>query len=518
MSTAFSFKNSSALVVSNAFGKVDQTFAGLCTCLLCNKSVPLKQMVTVCQVRQDEPKKTTDMEIPPCVACRQCAVNDKHVGGRADMAGNKYCKVCPLTIVKFQNIHEQMGKPLSRNDQSRKNVVVQHFQPLGNVKELELLSQHWTESKECVTAFVQNAERTHSKLAHKLDIAQKKLAGGNELSADERTQVRQEVIQEAAAEAAMEKSAAEAEEKEQQADAIQQAVQMQAEEVSAEAATGDAAVTSEEIFGNDDEPLVGMDVGDSTSVVGDEPAEQVVASSVAAAGDDGEAVVVNCEVAQKQKKKPKSKASGATFSSAASAAMSSKKKGKRPLPPPEPEFIEGEDEDVVTREARNYTPITGKKRDFQRWLKDKGVDLKKDEGSDKHIKAVEEWILKESIASATEAVAKRTAKEKLKDLPKLEAELAAYKSQVEDERREAKKAKTEHKGKIEKVMSAMEGLMKLCNALGVSDDHVQAIYTGEMSADAIIHLYKMQEAAGPSGTTADPPAADEADDEEYGGF
>ena len=306
------FNRATAITSTAAIGKVNQTFFDMGTCLMCGQNRPFSQFVVVCQLKQEGARTTNDSKVPPCMTCHTCAINDKHVGARADDAGNKKCKVCPLTLARFADRAEKEGKPLPRVLAKRDHVCVARFQQVACVQEVELLHATWQEAKDCVTADLQEKDRQIKKMAHLVETAEKNASGREAGSAAERLERRQE-IEEAAAE---EEPAADAE--------FQAHIdQPEPEEQAVEEAAADSSVTAEDLFGEDDAAA-----DEAGSMVGDAPVE-FVRSSVAAAGTYSDAVdVESFAVARPSGKKGRKAANSAPSEKPASA----KALGKRRAP------------------------------------------------------------------------------------------------------------------------------------------------------------------------------------------
>lgn len=432
---------STALVVKNALAKVDDNFNKMTTCLLCRRRKPLEAFVQVCQVKPDRAKSTTDMEVPPCVACRQCATNDKHVGKKADLAGNKWCKCCPLTLARYVEIYRELGEEMPRALCKREFVAAHHFQPPGCLKDVQLLERHWGHAKECVVAGLQSQERACVKLAHRVETLQRE--GESAPTPEERERLRQAIVEEAQREVAEEDA--------------QEAV---------DDATGQEAAMQESGEGH-------LVEEESNSTGSSEDTDE---------GSDGLRSMAAADEAPKaapKRRRPRDR----TPAFLPKGAWKKKVGGPAAAPVVEPKMDDTSDADAVSVAASEYVAPHGQKRAFKQWLRTNKVN-DKDKGSKEYKECVERFISNSELQSAEKASQKHVEKEALREKRKLESELRAV-------RKDLKAAEVE----VDDLTEIMNELAKVCLALGVDKWHINEVIQRRMSAERLLEL--RAEAAAP---------------------
>ena len=103
-----------------------------------------------------------------------------------DANGNYYCTICPKTLSFLQSMHESRGEVMPRHFANRKMIATRRGQPCGNSLYLKVMHGHITELKESYTAERLQNDRTHRRLAARIEMAEKNASGQPAASHEER--------------------------------------------------------------------------------------------------------------------------------------------------------------------------------------------------------------------------------------------------------------------------------------------------------------------------------------------
>ena len=498
------YTGTTSVIVKETFSKIKNTMRAMCWCPMCKQFTDPEKMVSGCEL-PDGQRMASDDKVPPCMICDGCARKDAHKSSRKDGSGNSYCKACPKTLLFLKSLYESRGEELPRHLAVRNNIAKHRCQPCGNSACLKLLQEQVAELQESYTAEQLQNDRTHRRLAARIEVHEKNASGRPAAPHKEREERRRIIRVESsgggagavAEEAVAEEAVAEGGE--------QAAVDGDAEDMDLEAglskdmeydAVAEAAVAAVDTDGNSE---IGEDASRATGV----------ATGVRCEGGEQDDDEEDDEPLSNRGQAAKKRRVGGS-TAVRSAAASARKRPKTAVQVATNDDS-GDDEggeggeggatgpaDEAERQAINYKCPKKLEKKYRQFLQTG--------------KSTADWIAHLEVEK-TEAEATRVSnKDKLKNYDAVVKERDQAKARAEAEAKSKKKcvqqARKEGAEKLKVYSNIIQQCMALLRHVGVADEDVERLANDNLLAEALFAKYPATEAGTSAGGAVDAAAAE----------